>query len=235
MPPLPRLLAPNEVQHQLEFWQKEYQEILADLQAGNRRSDKRARKQALALYQDVMDRAVDGEVLSQTAGLVLTLLAIAEVRLGDPVTGAWHWQMAQNVYAELRGLDFHDFPDVAPFMENALIPEKRWEGVQHYLMGETVTHDAERKGVVPPKLEKAVATRYPRGLVGQWIGGKAVVEAIIDEKGRVREPVVLRGCGHVSLDLAAMEALRGWVYRPGIVEGKPIEVLLKFTVDFNRK
>jgi len=233
--PLPRMLAPNEVQQQLELWEKKYQEILVDLHAGTSRSDKRARKQALALYQGVVDRAVSGEVLCRLAGRVLTLLGIAETRLGDRDAGAWHWQMAQNVSGELRGLDFHDFPDVAPFMKSSLIPEKRWEGVQHYLKGETVTHDAGRKDVVPPRITKKVPPSYPAGLSGQWIGGRTVVEAVIDEQGRVREPVVQRGCGHVSLDLAAMEALREWVYQPAIVEGKPVEVFLTVTVNFDRQ
>lgn len=231
--PLPRLLAPNEGQQQLELWQKEYQDILADLHGGKRSSDKRARKHAFALYEDVVDRAVSGEVLCQIAGRVLTLLAIAETRLGDRNAGAWHWQMAQNVSAELRGVEFADFPDVAPFLKASLIPETRWEELrQHVTTKSAEGAQEERQNLVSPRLKKKVPPRYPAGLKGQLIEGKTIIHAIIDEEGRVREPVVQRGCGHVSLDLAAMEALREWKYAPATRDGMPFAVRLNVTVSF---
>ena len=230
---MPRLLQQAEVDALLASWQESYQAIVTDLKAQDPRLTKRARKRATALYEDVVDRAVSGEILCQTAGRVLTLLAVAEVRLGDRAAGAWHWQMAQNISADLRDEGFAAYPDVAPFMKKSLIPEKRWEALRHYLRGEDVPPKGEDcENVVPPSIKKKVPPKYPAGLAGQRIKGSTVVESFIGKDGRLHEPVVQRGCGHVSLDLAAMEALRGWEYEPATRDGKPVVFLLSVTVNF---
>jgi outer membrane biosynthesis protein TonB len=54
-------------------------------------------------------------------------------------------------------------------------------------------------------------------------------------KRKSREPAVLRACGHISLHLAAMEALRKWVYRPATVDRKPVRVVLTVTVTLDSK
>jgi TonB family protein len=231
--PYTHLLTQKEMQELLVMWQEQYNAVVADVKAGDASSVKRARKRAATLFRDLVDRAITGEYLCQTAGRVLTMLAVAEVGLGDRDAGAWHWQMAQNVAAELRPLEFSDFPDVAPFMKQTLIPEERWEQLRRYLRGDREAMcGTDPQDVVPPSLKKKVAPDYPAGLAGQRIAGQTVVAAFIDGQGMVREPVVQRGCGHVSLDLAAMEALRRWQYEPALRDGKPVRVHLTVTVSF---
>jgi TonB family protein len=231
--PLTGQLSPRQLQERLERWQKAYKEILADLKDGGRHSAKLARKHAAALFEDVVDRALSGDVFRQTAGRVLTLLAVAEARLGDRDAGAWHWQMAQNVLPELRGLAFDDFPDVASFMKESLIPNRRWEALRRAAKGERAESADERMGIVPPRNTKKVRPIYPAGLAGHLIGGETIVEAVIDEQGMVREPVVQRSAGHLALDLAAMDALREWRYAPATLGGKPVRVFVTVKVTFH--
>ncbi len=229
-----RLNSPRETQALLDSWQHQYQEIFADLKAGKHASDKQARKTAIHLFNDVVDRGVSGETLCKIAGNVLTVMAVAEARLGDPRAAAWHWQMAQNVSADVRDFDFADFPDVAAFMKENLIPEKRWDVFRPHATSDATPPPlkAEPDNVEPPELEKKVPPRYPTGLLGLRIGQSTTVEAFIDTKGWLRGPIVRRSCGHVSFDLAAMESLKEWRYKPATRNGEPIEVYLNVTIAF---
>ena len=55
-------------------------------------------------------------------------------------------------------------------------------------------------------------------------------EAIIDKEGRVAQLQV--GTGHPLLVKAALDAVRQWLYRPTLVNGKPVEVDTTITVTF---
>lgn len=229
--PMSGTLTPGEAAKRLEQWEKEYEGILSDLKAGGHRSEKRARKHAATLFQDVVDHTLSGETLAQTAGQTLTLLGIAEARLGDRDAAAWHWQMAQNVFPALRGFDFADFPDVAPFMKESLLPEMPPKLKEPEPTGERVKPEANDV-VDPPRIKKKVRPSYPAGLAGHLVGGETVVHAFIDPQGKVRDPVLVESCGYVSADLAAMEALREWRYEPAKRDGKPIQVFLRVTINF---
>ncbi len=230
--PLTRVLPQDEVQKQLGAWERKYQEVVTDLKAGDRVANKRARKHAAALFEDIVDRTVSAGPLAQTAGRVLTLLAIAEFRLGDRDAAAWHWQMAQFAFVDLRGLDFLDYPDAMSFMKENVIPDERLEQLRREHRTEKVETPRRRDNIVPPSLKKKVAPDYPPGLAGQFIGGETVVEAVIDAEGKVRNPLVERSCGHLSADLAALEALREWRYQPATLNGKPVSVFLTVTMSF---
>ena len=57
-----------------------------------------------------------------------------------------------------------------------------------------------------------------------------ILEAVIDERGRVSETRVLK---HVPLlDEAAETAVRQWVYSPTLLNGQPIPVVMTVTVQF---
>lgn len=256
---------PSEVQGQLGVWQKDCEAVVAELKEDTPKSNKHARKRAYTLFEDVVDYAVRGEEFLEPAGRILIMLAIAEVRLGDRDAGAWHWQMAQNVSQELRNFAFDDFPDVALFMLDNVIPEKRWEeipglpGVAPFmredLTPETVGGNLQElpdptpfmkenpireilredlgnycnTNIVPPKLKTKVQPRYPARLVRYGFVGDTVVRVIIDKQGSVRQPVVVRRSGYVSLDLAVLEALRGWTFEPATCLGKPVAFDLKLS------
>lgn len=63
------------------------------------------------------------------------------------------------------------------------------------------------------------------------IQGDVVVEAIIDTEGCIER---LRVCKSVDprLDLATLDAVRRWVFRPAELDGKPVKVYYTLTVNF---
>jgi TonB family protein len=72
---------------------------------------------------------------------------------------------------------------------------------------------------------------YPPYAKQHGIQGAVVIEASIDEDGKVREPYVIGSAGAL-LDGAAMDAVRKWRYRPTTIDGMPICVETTITVFF---
>ena len=54
---------------------------------------------------------------------------------------------------------------------------------------------------------------------------------IITKEGRVRDIRVMNGPGR-ELDVAAMEAVKQWVYQPTLLNGEPVEVVTTVEVNF---
>jgi TonB family protein len=68
----------------------------------------------------------------------------------------------------------------------------------------------------------------PHGLSG--LRGKAVINAVIDEDGCVRQPRIVEGQG-TSMATAGLDAVRNWVFEPATVGGRPVRVV--YVVTFN--
>jgi TonB family protein len=73
--------------------------------------------------------------------------------------------------------------------------------------------------------------RYPTTARVAGREGTVVLEAVIDEQGRVSKVQVLRGLG-LGCDEAAVEAVERWRFRPATLQGRPIPVLYTLTVHF---
>ena len=80
----------------------------------------------------------------------------------------------------------------------------------------------------PPKLVKRVDPIYPEEARQKGLQGVVILEAKMDETGRVIDNLVLRSVP--GLDQAAVDALRQWVYEPMVIKGKPVKAV--FTVTF---
>ncbi len=63
--------------------------------------------------------------------------------------------------------------------------------------------------------------------------GTVIVESIIDEEGCVQKVRLCKSV-HPSLDSAAMEAVRRWVFQPATLEERPVKVYYTLTVNFTR-
>lgn len=82
----------------------------------------------------------------------------------------------------------------------------------------------------PPRLVRRVEPVYPEIARQARVEGVVILEAITDEYGRVRSIRVLRSIP--LLDQAALEAVRGWVYEPMVINGRPRAVVFTVTVRF---
>ncbi len=99
--------------------------------------------------------------------------------------------------------------------------------------------DGERKPVTfkpggliqEPVKVRHVAPVYPPLAIASHVQGTVVLACVIGEDGRVSNITVLRG--NPLLEPAAVEAVGQWRYRPTLLNGVRVSVLLTVTVDFH--
>ena len=63
------------------------------------------------------------------------------------------------------------------------------------------------------------------------VQGVVIVEALIDEQGKVTDAKVLKGLP-MGLSESALEAIRTWEFKPAAIDGKPVPVYYTLTVNF---
>ena len=86
-------------------------------------------------------------------------------------------------------------------------------------------------GVIrPPTRVAYVQPVYPQMALAARIEGTVILQAVIDEKGSVRELRVLRG--HPLLDDAAIQAVTRWQFTPTLLNGTTVPVVMTVTVAF---
>jgi periplasmic protein TonB len=89
-------------------------------------------------------------------------------------------------------------------------------------------------GVIrPPTRVLYVEPVYPRVALAGGIEGTVILQAVIDEKGRVREVKVLRSIP--LLDDAALQAVAKWQFTPTLLNGTAVPVVMTVTVGFMLK
>lgn len=71
---------------------------------------------------------------------------------------------------------------------------------------------------------------YPPDAMRERVQGIVILEATIDCDGNVVDPRILRG--QPMLNEAALEAVQQWKYRPVLLNGAPVPVLMTMTVTF---
>jgi protein TonB len=81
-----------------------------------------------------------------------------------------------------------------------------------------------------PALISKVDPVYPGVAISANIEGTVILEAIVDEEGRVETVRVLRSVS--VLDRPALEAVKQWRYSPVILNGRPEKFILTVAVTF---
>ena len=87
----------------------------------------------------------------------------------------------------------------------------------------------------PPVAMSPIRPRYPEIAQEAGIEGVVVVQAFIDEKGRVKETLILKGVPNTGLDEAAMEAIRKTRFRPAQQRERAVGVWISIPVNFRLK
>ena len=84
--------------------------------------------------------------------------------------------------------------------------------------------------VRPPIRNKEVAPVYPAIARAGRVQGDVVIEATIDDEGKVADARVVKSVP--LLDQAALDAVRQWEYQPTLLNGVPVPVVMTLTVKF---
>ncbi|MES1240531.1 MAG: M56 family metallopeptidase [Acidobacteriota bacterium] len=86
--------------------------------------------------------------------------------------------------------------------------------------------------VQAPKALSTTAPVYPEKAKTAKIEGIAVIDTVIDESGRVRQPRIKATSGDKDLDKAAIDAVSQWTFKPATLDGRPVEVYYTLTIRF---
>lgn len=82
-----------------------------------------------------------------------------------------------------------------------------------------------------PKLAQEVRVAYPPDARQKGIEGPVVMDLLIDATGRVRDAKLLQGPDE-SLNQAALVAVRGFVFKPAMVQDKAVAVRIRYAYRF---
>jgi protein TonB len=85
--------------------------------------------------------------------------------------------------------------------------------------------------VIRPVLLDGPQPRYTETARRAGVQGTVVVEAIIDEQGRVTNASLLKSLP-MGLDQAAVEAVKSWRFKPATLAGRAVKVYYTLTVNF---
>ncbi len=87
----------------------------------------------------------------------------------------------------------------------------------------------------PPVPLRPIKPKYPEIAQEAGIEGTVVVQVFVDEKGRVKETVILKGIPNTGLDEAAISAIRKTRFRPAKQRERPVGVWISIPVNFRLK
>jgi protein TonB len=87
----------------------------------------------------------------------------------------------------------------------------------------------------PPVATSPIRPIYPEIAQEAGIEGVVIVQAFIDEKGRVKETLILKGVPNTGLDEAAMEAIKKTRFKPAKQRERSVGVWISIPVNFRLK
>jgi TonB family protein len=82
-----------------------------------------------------------------------------------------------------------------------------------------------------PTVKHAVKPRYPSRAQQEEVQGVVILEAIVDENGRVTATRVVKSVSP-DLDEEALGAARQWRFTPAVLDGHPIRVIVTLELEF---
>jgi protein TonB len=86
-------------------------------------------------------------------------------------------------------------------------------------------------GVAQALLIKKVEPEYPQEARDKHIQGAVILQVKISEAGDVKDARLISG--HPLLAPPAIEAVKQWKYKPYLLNGEPVQVETRVTVDFS--
>jgi TonB family protein len=99
--------------------------------------------------------------------------------------------------------------------------------------GRTPIRIRDLPGVKSPTVVKRVNPAHPLVAMQARVSGTVVLEALVDERGRVADARVVRSIP--LLDQAALDAARQWEFTPTVVNGETVPVLVMLEMTFALK
>ena len=181
-----------------------------------------AEKQAVALASEMAEQIVGGSGVDMMFGMVTTYRALALSGQQRHDEAIWYWQVAQQLFPQVKELDLSRF---GPWAGALQLHAPRQPGIKSDLS------DQGGEFVAPRRLSSPTP-RFSSGRAFRGLEVDVVLQVIVGVDGRPSQPLILESRGEPTLVWAALEALREWTFEPASRDGVPEPVLYKLTVSF---
>jgi periplasmic protein TonB len=89
-------------------------------------------------------------------------------------------------------------------------------------------------GTEPPVPVRTVPPVFPEDLRRDGVSGVVTVSILIDEKGNVQEPKVVK-TSHEAFSQPAMDALAKWKFKPAKQAGEAVAMRVSIPIQFTNK
>jgi TonB family protein len=96
--------------------------------------------------------------------------------------------------------------------------------------GASSTGAPQRGPLQPPERIRRTRAKYPKVAEMANVEGTVIIEAVIDENGKITNPRILKSIP--LLDAAALDAVKQWEFKPAMRDGRPVAVTAKLSVEF---
>lgn len=214
----------------IEGWQASLKEASASLKAGQWAKAKRI---ANRLVEEMTHRIQSGEGVEALVARPVVLRALAEAGLGNQEAAAWDWHVAQAVDPDVTKLDLTPYGAAGAALRaiRPVMDEKSLESSGQFTDCTAPDQPCER--VTRPKATFAPPPSFPGALAIACIPGNVVLGAVLDEKGRLSQPRLIESPQIAVLSLSALEAVRGWKFKPATLDGTPVKVFYSLTVNYS--
>jgi periplasmic protein TonB len=83
-----------------------------------------------------------------------------------------------------------------------------------------------------PKARFQISPSYPYALKSAGISGEVVVEFLVDEQGRVRDPRIV-SASHPEFEAPSLAAVSKWRFEPGMRKNMPVRFLMRVPLNFS--
>lgn len=169
---------------------------------------------------------------SVAAGLVLE--ALADAGLGDEGPALCRWYAAQHLDPNFTKADFSRFGDAGALLSRnpaKLRPASTTADPEAVKLDDAMQDKDPEHQVQRPVIVSSPPPLYPELARRARIEGKVVIESIIEKDGSVSHPSILQSQPK-GLDVAAINAVCDWRFKPATLKGEPVRVYYALTVNF---
>ncbi len=88
----------------------------------------------------------------------------------------------------------------------------------------------QKREVAYPDYGKNPELGYPPFALRRGFEGRVVLRVLVSKEGQALKVTLAKSSGHAILDRAAIKAVREWIFKPGKLNGVPIDMWVKVPV-----
>jgi TonB family protein len=203
-------------------WKQRLHDASQELRASNW---KKGAGIAGSVLSEMRDRIAGGEGTESLLAVALLYRAVGEAGMGDSLAAGWDFGAAQIFYPAYSRVDLSPYGEAGKALDIW-----RYSGSSP-AAAERAPVAGEQLQITPPKVLRGDAPTYPSAKRFACVHGPIVVQTIVNEDGRLEYPYLLSSVDPI-LGLAALDAVRDWRFKPAQVDGKPVRVYYRLTVNF---